>query len=73
MSEQQTRRPRPKRPAPSNRRPSNQHRKHAVQFILWKMDGGPLSESVIKKFDEAMQAVMDDHGNMRLLAQTVKV
>ena len=77
MSEQPKHTPRNKRPntATKSTRPrSNQSRKCAVQFIIWNINGGNIPDSVVKRFDDAMQKVMDDsHDNVRLLGQTVKV
>lgn len=62
------------RPKRNGKRSPFKPRRHAVNFVVWNMSGGPIPESVVQQFDDAMQKVMDDNQQrVRLLATTVKV
>lgn len=65
--------PRSKGTKPSAPRRPRVPRHRAVSFNIWSMSGGNLSQSVVDEFDRAMQRVVDQHPEARILCNMVKV
>lgn len=53
------------------RTPRKRAPRTATGFFVWSMNGAPIPESIIKKFDDAMQKVMDENERRLRLAGTV--